>query len=282
MLLLDNNPTPKLANAVCAYFPPEEIGKHVIKCIWKLREYAFNEREECILPKGTVEIIFNLSDEIVYCNPGLNIRSPLPACFINGINFKPFSLVKKGPQRLIGIQMNAVGLRLLFGEPVRVFNNTVIEGQVVCKSLKTLYQKLIGTEVFEEQVAEIMKWAYQRISAAYFNRDLNRIQSLFFSKNMADYTIHRLCKEGGISDRHMRRLAVEWLGMGPESFMLYNKYLASLHLLHHHKQCSLTQIGLQAGYYDQSHFIRAFRSFTGMTPKEYRLSNTKIPGHIMV
>ena len=67
--------------------------------------------------------------------------------------------------------------------------------------------------------------------------------------------------------------------MNTETFLLYKKYLESLQLLHN-PNLSLTQIGLKAGYYDQSHFIREFKSFTTLTPKDYQASITDLPGHI--
>jgi AraC-like DNA-binding protein len=32
----------------------------------------------------------------------------------------------------------------------------------------------------------------------------------------------------------------------------------------------LTEVALAAGFYDQSHFIRCFRKFAGMTPSKFR------------
>jgi len=34
---------------------------------------------------------------------------------------------------------------------------------------------------------------------------------------------------------------------------------------------SITEIGEKLGFYDQAHFSRTFKSFTGQSPKEYRL-----------
>lgn len=36
-----------------------------------------------------------------------------------------------------------------------------------------------------------------------------------------------------------------------------------------HLQSNLTDLGLNGGYYDQSHFIRDFKSFTGMLPSDF-------------
>ena len=38
-----------------------------------------------------------------------------------------------------------------------------------------------------------------------------------------------------------------------------------------HGSFNLVSIALDCGYYDQAHFCRDFRSFSGMTPQEYRV-----------
>jgi AraC-like DNA-binding protein len=35
------------------------------------------------------------------------------------------------------------------------------------------------------------------------------------------------------------------------------------------KHLPLTHIGLEAGYYDQSHFIKDFKEFSGTSPKKF-------------
>jgi len=57
-------------------------------------------------------------------------------------------------------------------------------------------------------------------------------------------------------------------------------------------QAALRQLGAGAtggahiaahiGYFDQSHFVREFRSFTGMTPTQYRRQRILLPGHVPV
>jgi YesN/AraC family two-component response regulator len=37
--------------------------------------------------------------------------------------------------------------------------------------------------------------------------------------------------------------------------------------------CMLTDIGLDSGYADQSHFIRTFKKYTGKTPSNFLKSN---------
>ncbi|MBW7838545.1 MAG: AraC family transcriptional regulator [Chitinophagaceae bacterium] len=268
-----------MTHSTAIYFPTSETEKYFIRSIWRLQEFYQHPQTEIILPKGTVELIFNLSDKITYLNPGADVRMALPNCFINGINFKPFQLIKNGQQIFLGIQLNTIGLRALFDVPVKEFNDAVAACSQVCKSLDGLYSQIFSEEKFEGQVEIIRKWLLHKISTSKYLSEIQKLHNWFYCHDCNTLTVKELHNKVCISDRQLRRLSTEWLGMNTETFLLYNKYLTSLYLLHH-SNLPLTQIGLEAGYYDQSHFIREFKSFTGLTPKEYQLSAKGIPGHI--
>jgi len=268
-----------MTNSAAIYFPSDQIESQYIKSIWRLQDADTTPKTEIILPKGTIEIIFNLSNNITYFNPSLHIEKILPVCFINGINFKPFQLIKCGQQEFLGIQFNTIGLRSLFNISIKELNDSIIEGGLICKSLDSLIQLLYESTCFETQVAIIRHWLHLKIASSPTKKVTDYVNHLFQNTKTDEVSVKKLCSERFISDRHLRRLSVEWLGMNTETFIHYNKYLASLQLLHQ-STCSLTQIGLDAGYYDQSHFIREFKFFTQMTPGEYQKASKGIPGHI--
>ena len=110
------------------YIPTDNFVKAFVKCIWWLTDDDMNFRKEKILPKGTVEIIFNLSDDIIYNNSTTSFSKTLPSVFVNGLNYKPFELHKTGAQNFIGIQLNAIGLRLLFNISAKEMNDAICEG----------------------------------------------------------------------------------------------------------------------------------------------------------
>ncbi|MBK8699289.1 MAG: helix-turn-helix transcriptional regulator [Saprospiraceae bacterium] len=262
-----------------SYIPTGEIEMFIIKSIWRLSEADLHRRNEIILPKGTVEIIFNFSGNTNYINPSLNQFIKLPSVFVNGINFKPFELIKTGQQDFLGIQLSAVGLRILFNLSSKEFNNRVYDGINVHSYLETLANELYGKKSFPEQVECILKWIKLKISGSTHQKYFDRLQQLFHFRNHPHLTVKKLGEYLCLSDRQLRRFTTDWLGMSSEEFILYNKYLSALVLVHD-PEISLTEVGLKAGYYDQSHFIREFRSYTDMTPKGYRNASKGIPGHI--
>mgnify|MGYP003954198539 CR=1 FL=1 len=268
-----------MATVAEIYFPQGELEKTFINCIWRSSESDVQQRKEIILPKGTVEIIFNLSDVINYNHPSLKFLATAPTVFINGINFKPLELLKTGRHEFLGIQLNAIGLRLLFNFLPREFNDQVFEGKMICPELDLLAEELFCLMEFQQQVNLIFKWIYHKLKTINDPYLLCRAAKLMSLKHQNDLSVKKLSHEFCLSDRQLRRFSLEWLGMSTEEFILYNKYLHSLHLLHFEDQ-SLTDTGLQAGYYDQSHFIREFKSYTGLTPKQYKVAHGDVPGHI--
>lgn len=256
------------------------IESYFVKSIWKITEYNPAQILETILLKGTAEIIFNLSDSVIYGNASAGIEMKLPECFINGINFKPFTLTKCGQQEFLGIQLNALGLKVLFNTPTKEFNNAVLDAQYICKNLNDLADRLYTLSDFESQAKAIMDWIRSRLAQSNEINAISQAHRLFYSPELNAYSVSKLSNEVEIYDRHLRRIAADWLGMKTQAFISYTRYLYALQMLHH-SDISLTQVGLNAGYYDQAHFIRDFKSFTDISPKEYRSANKALPGHII-
>jgi AraC-like DNA-binding protein len=268
-----------MARVTDIYLPAGETEKTVLNCIWQFSEYGLGERKEMILPKGTVEVIFNFSDTIGYENSLHQFFSQLPVVFINGINFNPFVLTKKGNQNFIGLQLSSVGFKQLFGISAKEINNRVYPGEDICPDLKILAEQLYFCQTFCQQADTLLAWIRRKIFNTNKQIRTNRVFELLGTGSFADITVKKLCSKICISDRQFRRFSADWLGMNPEEFIHYNKYLDSLQHIHYSGE-SLTRIGLSAGYYDQSHFIREFKIYTGLTPSQYRRANKGIPGHI--
>lgn len=266
--------------SACHYKPQRFPENLLINNIWRITDNNSHLRDELILPKGTAEIIFNFSDPVIYRNDAAGVAEKLPAVFINGINTKPFTLSKNGKQDFLGIQLSSPGIRFLFDVPSEEFNNGVFDITLLCKDLCSLTSELYE-KPFSSQVLSVLNWLNKKISTISDYRHLLRAEKLKQMITYRNQTIRTLSSEFYLSDRQLRRIAHEWLAMSTEEFVQYNKYLASLQLLHSSHQ-TLTQIGLEAGYYDQSHFIREFKSYTGITPSQYRKANRSIPGHIFL
>ena len=83
-----------------------------------------------------------------------------------------------------------------------------------------------------------------------------------------DIKIADLASEHGLSLRQFERKFKEFAGINPKLYSRVVRFQAATrHKLEGIRD--LTEIAYASGYYDQSHFIKDFRQFSGYTPKEY-------------
>ena len=92
------------------------------------------------------------------------------------------------------------------------------------------------------------------------------LQELFSKKGPEAFSQAR--QELGISQRYAQLLFREYGGVSPS---LYAKIIRFLEATMQPPKTgdSLTHFALDLGYYDQSHFIRDFKRFSGFTPRQY-------------
>ncbi|MDQ4141474.1 MAG: AraC family transcriptional regulator [Bacteroidota bacterium] len=251
----------------------------LIRQIWRIQDIQQVNRTETILPKGTAEIIFNFSDNITTYRADEKAAINLPSYFINGINFTPYRLSIRSKQYFLGIQVNVFALKFIFNIPSQEFNDQILEGDLVCKSLDFLAEQLQATSSFPQQVEIILNWLRSKIKNNSALEANNRIIQLHADPDIINLSVLDLSDKYNVTPRHLSRLCNEYLGMCTEDLVLYKKYLSALFQIHQ-PHPSLTEITYNCGFYDQAHFARTFKLFTGLTPRQYKKTMGELPGHI--
>lgn len=76
-------------------------------------------------------------------------------------------------------------------------------------------------------------------------------------------------KELFVTERTFQRLFEKSVGLSPNQFRKINQFNKAFQQLNRRQFSSFADIAFENGYADQSHYIRTFKEFTGLTPKEY-------------
>jgi AraC-like DNA-binding protein len=71
----------------------------------------------------------------------------------------------------------------------------------------------------------------------------------------------------GVSERHLRRVFDETIGVSPKSFAKLARFRRALQAAREEIPPSWAAIAATAGYYDQAHLIAEFRAIAGVTPQ---------------
>jgi AraC family transcriptional regulator len=88
--------------------------------------------------------------------------------------------------------------------------------------------------------------------------------------NLAEeVTITNLAEHVNLSAFHFARLFKNSLGLSPHQYVLQNRIERAKKLITAEAGCSLTDIALQVGFYDQTHFGKAFKRTIGVSPKVF-------------
>lgn len=78
-----------------------------------------------------------------------------------------------------------------------------------------------------------------------------------------------LTQNVGISERHLRRMFKEVVGVSPKYFCKVVQLNTVFELLRSSDSTKLHDLALECGYYDQAHFIHDFNRLIGKSPKSF-------------
>jgi AraC-like DNA-binding protein len=85
----------------------------------------------------------------------------------------------------------------------------------------------------------------------------------------------------GLSTKRMLALFRAEVGLTPKAYARVRRLHAALRRLQS-DSAGGARVAADAGYFDQAHFVREFRSFTAMTPTQYRRQRLVLPSHVPV
>jgi AraC-like DNA-binding protein len=80
--------------------------------------------------------------------------------------------------------------------------------------------------------------------------------------------ISNLTNNASLSQRHLSRKFQQQVGLSPNEYLRVCRFIRSLEHLKKYPVLSLTEVAYESGYFDQAHFNRDYKTYTGQTPGE--------------
>ncbi|MTI33146.1 helix-turn-helix transcriptional regulator [Xanthovirga aplysinae] len=103
--------------------------------------------------------------------------------------------------------------------------------------------------------------------------------SILYNQN-PKFTIQDLSLHLGYSSRYIEKKFKNHLGLSPKEFFTIIKIRqAAQQLALGSKRSNMTQLAMEFGFYDQAHFIKAFRRLALISPREFDVCNYILSGH---
>ncbi len=117
--------------------------------------------------------------------------------------------------------------------------------------------------IMEQQLVEWLE--------RYHRRDRwmdDTAQQIYYGHASAD-SIHRFARDASISPRQFERIFKQTQGMTPKAFHRLARFQHTVRDLLLSDEPDLLDTALAHGYFDQSHFIHEFESYTGSPPSAF-------------
>jgi AraC-like DNA-binding protein len=225
--------------------------------------------EERVLADGAFEIIFHFGEAVVRIL-GHNILEKEPTHLLIGQTLKPYTILSSNKVAMLGIKFFPHTALMFFDFPVSEMKDKYSDlSNFWGSQTRFLHEKLdetldlrIRIDILERFLISILLKTKRSLDPLVANTIL-KMQVL-----KSGFSIKNVCSNNGISRRHLEKKFVTHVGLSPKTLFRIMQFQDTLFDLKT-KPNSLTHIGLDNGYYDQSHFIRNFKEFADCTPSQF-------------
>ncbi|SFE42059.1 Helix-turn-helix domain-containing protein [Chitinophaga sp. CF118] len=253
------------------HFPPSDILKPYVKHYYIFESDSDIEFEDTVFPSGDMEVIFNLG-EGTWESSAENKFLRTPQIELWGQITKPLAIKSKGRHTMLGIRFFTHSAAYFLNDEIGVFNNQVSDlSDIIGKPVKVLHSQLLETTKLSKRIELIESFLLKRlVRSEKRSFKIDKVASILTSikTDSAENNISNIASTYGITSRYLQKIIYQHTGLSPKSFNKINRFQLSLRLIAKNEQ-PFTSIAYECGYFDQSHFIRDFKSFTGVTPSAY-------------
>ena len=258
-------------------YKPSETLRPFIKCYWTLEgptEAKISKQK--ILPDGCMEMIFHHGD--LYTQFKMDGSSFIqPRCFLYGQITTTLEIAPTGNTGIFSARFHPHGLTPLLNIKVdKLANKATPLINVFGKSTEQLEKNILFSNNTIERINFIEKY-FLKILGNQQNADHilnNCISEILIAKG--NISVNQLAANSDTHRRKLERLFKSQVGLSPKQLSKAVRLQALIKRLHTKEFTNLTDLAYEYGYFDQAHFIKDFREFTGISPKQFFAENLQM------
>lgn len=249
-------------------FPPPDPLASLMRGTFYARgtiPYRFDK----ILPNGLAVAIFNLGEPHRLGKSDRPDDNPLYAhSWLHGVQTSPLYNLPGGETHVLGFLFEPIGFHALFSTDMRSLADRTLDARdVLPPSLISDIEERMQPAAEAECHRRLHALLCQRVITAppdWLYRLYTDIQTA-----RGDLRLTDCYKNAGKSARHAATLFKTAVGVAPKVLARIYRLGALLEEIDPDSEVSWTDLAHRFGFYDQAHFNREFRAFSGLHPSRY-------------
>jgi AraC-like DNA-binding protein len=225
---------------------------------------------EVMFPTGSLELCIDISTGDTIRHRGDRSMAVPRVEILGHWNIPTSASIKKGNTCLI-TRFRPYAGSLFFPEQLCGFTNQSVDlDDIYGQAAGEFFCRIMDQPDLGGKVGVLEAFLLARLGSARPDRQkMAMVRGICdaIARNREGFDLRGLSAEFGVSDRYIQKLFLQYIGIAPKSFFSVQRFNKSLRLVRS-ADMSLTNIAYECGYYDQAHFIKDFRSYTGMAPSQ--------------
>lgn len=245
--------------------PPTPELKQCIECFWIVENNDSTPVLQKVIPDGFTEMIFHFGDPYK-----INLNdswSQQPKNLLAGQITRFFYLENTGVTNIFGIKFKPAALTHCFKIEMGLLTNKVVKLSSALPQISVLESLIADCDSHEQRIKLIESELVMNCSLDSLPSAIDKAVEIILAKR-GHLTVKEVCDAATVTERQLERLFKKYIGLSPKLYSRIVRFSGIFKVVNE-KQMSWSEVGLETGFYDQSHFIKNFKAFTGEDPSRY-------------
>lgn len=251
-------------------YPPHPDLAALVKCYWTLEvPYDPMTTKQRILPDGCIELFFILGDDVKrYTADGFIIQ---PRAMVLGQITEPFFIEPTGVVHSFAVRFYPYGFANFTTVPlVDLANRETPIAQLLGEGKAgVLTQQITAAADTEERIRIIETFLFQQLAEQETADQIVRSTIDVILQSKGSLPVNEMLKDDPSKRRQLERKFAKQVGISPRQLGKVIRLQAALKMLLHQKEETMAAVAYENNYFDQAHFNKDFKAFTGTSPRAF-------------
>lgn len=252
-------------------FEPHPDLTPVVKCYWTLEVPAQEDvKRQLIVPDGCIEMAFILGDDIIRYTSGDDFILQ-PREMILGQITRQFHIKPTGVVDTFAVRFYPYGFANFVHTDINTLSNTETPLAAVFgeEAAGGLARGIIHAANTMERIGVVEGFLLNRLGETETIDAIVQTTLEAMLETKGSGAIKDILKEDTSKRRQLEREFRQKIGLSPKQLGKVIRLQAALKMMLNRQSETLTEVAYESEYYDQAHFIKDFKEFTGTTPKRF-------------
>ena len=243
--------------------PSNKIAEHVHRILVIENYHVTNPFTLPLFANGSPTLLFLTARGTIDNNTANHLT-------LFGQTVFPETLTIKDKFTMIAYFFKPFSLFSLFGiSPQELTDKPVDLNLLPLSKTAELREKLLNAGTVENMIALLDDYISNLINKTRADFRIIKYATTQIATNTSKESLILVQRDLHVTERTFQRMFDRTIGIAPNLYRRICQFNSAFEQLNRRKYYRLSDIAFDHGYADQSHYIRAFREFTNITPKDY-------------